>query len=80
MSKKTDKLYGESKITNLEKENKLIEEGLRLNRKKSEEAMKNLKMDQEAVIAMGQKYGYEVKFDSEGNLENYEEILGDLYD
>jgi hypothetical protein len=31
MSKKTDKLYGESKITNLEKENKLLEEGLRLN-------------------------------------------------
>ena len=80
MSKKTDKLYGEAKITNLEKENKLLEEGLKLNRKKSEEAMKNLKIDQEAVIAMSQKYGYEVKFDSEGNLENYEEILGDLYD
>jgi len=80
MEDKTSKLYGEAKITNLEKENKLLEEGLKLNRKKSEEAMKNLKIDQEAVIAMSQKYGYEVKFDSEGNLENYEEILGDLYD
>jgi hypothetical protein len=42
--------------------------------------MKNLKLDQEALIAVGKKYGYEVKFDSEGNLANYEEILGDLYD
>ena len=80
MSKKTDKLYGESRITNLQKENKLLEEGLRLNEKKAEEALKNLKIDEESLRKMTKKYGYELELDSEGNIKNYENILGDIYD
>ena len=80
MSKKTDKLYGEARITNLQKENKLLEEGLRLNEKKAEEALKNLKIDEESLRKMTKKYGYELELDSEGNIKNYEQILGDIYD
>jgi len=72
MSKKTDKLYGESRITNLQKENKLLEEGLRLNERKAEEALKNLKIDEESLRKMTKKYGYELELDSEGNIKNYE--------
>ena len=80
LSKKTDKLYGESRITNLQKENKLLEEGLKLNEKKAEEALKNLKVDEESLRTMTKKYGYELELDSEGNIKNYEDILGDIYD
>ena len=80
LSKKTDKVYGEARITNLQKENKLLAEGLRLNEKKAEEALKNLKIDEESLRKMTKKYGYELELDSEGNIKNYEEILGDIYD
>ena len=77
---KKDYLYGESKIAQMEKINKLAEKEAKITADRIKESQKYLVEDRQNLIKYMQKYGFEAEFDSDGFLANYEEAWTKLYE
>lgn len=77
---KKDYLYGESKIAQMEKINKLAEKEARITADRIKESRTYLIEDRENLIKYLQKYGYEAEFDADGFLANYEQVWTDVYE
>ena len=77
---KKDYLYGESKIAQMEKINKLAEKEAKITADRIKESQKYLVEDRQNLIKYMQKYGFEAEFDSDGFLANYEETWTKLYE
>lgn len=76
---KKDYLYGESKIAQMEKINKLAEKEAKITSDRIKESRTYLIEDRENLIKYLQKYGYEAEFDADGFLANYEQVWTDIY-
>lgn len=76
---KKDYLYGEQKIAQLEKINKLTEKEAHLNADRIKEARAYLEEDRNNLQKYLQKYGYDMKLEADGYLANYEEVWTDIY-
>lgn len=76
---KKDYLYGEQKIAQLQKINKLTEKEAHLNADRIKEARAYLEEDRNNLQKYLQKYGYDMKLEADGYLSNYEEIWTDIY-
>ena len=79
-STKKDYLYGESKIAQMEKINKLAEKEARITSDRIKESRKYMIEDRENLIKYMQKYGYEAEFDSDGFLKTYEDAWTQIHD
>ena len=77
---KKDYLYGESKIAQMEKINKLAEKEAKITADRIKESRTYLIEDRENLIKYLQKYGYEAEFDADGFLTNYEKVWTDVYE
>ena len=77
---KKDYLYGEQKIAQLEKINKLAEKEAHITADRIKESREYLVEDRQNLIKMMQKYGFEAEFDSDGFLANYEKVWNELYE
>ena len=75
-----DYLYGEQKIAQMEKINKLAEKEARITADRISESRKYLVEDRENLIKYMQKYGFEAEFDADGFLSNYEEAWTKIYE
>ena len=75
-----DYLYGESKIAQMEKINKLAEKEAKITADRIKESRKYLVEDRENLIKYMQKYGFEAEFDADGFLTNYEEAWTAVYE
>ena len=76
---KKDYLYGEQKISQLEKINKLTEKEARITADRIKESREYLVEDRQNLIKYMQKYGFEAQFDTDGFLANYEQVWNELY-
>lgn len=76
---KKDYLYGEQKIAQLEKINKLTEKEAHLNADRIKEARAYLEEDRNNLQKYLKKYGYDMKLEADGYLANYEEVWTDIY-
>ena len=79
-STQKDYLYGESKIAQMEKINKLAAKEAAITSDRIKESRKYMIEDRENLIKYMQKYGYEADFDSDGFLNTYEEAWGKIHD
>lgn len=79
-STQKDYLYGESKIAQMEKINKLAAKEAAITSDRIKESRKYMIEDRENLIKYMQKYGYEAEFDSDGFLNTYEEAWGKIHD
>lgn len=77
---KKDYLYGETKIAQMEKINKLAEKEAKITKDRIQESQKYLVEDRNNIIKYMQKYGFEAEFDSEGFLKNYEQVWSKIYE
>ena len=77
--RKKDYLYGESKIAQMEKINKLAQKEANITADRIKESRKYLVEDRENLIKYMQKYGFEAEFDADGFLSNYEETWTKIY-
>ncbi len=77
---KKDYLYGESKIAQMEKINKLAEKEAKITADRIKESRRYLVEDRENLIKYMQKYGFEAEFDSDGFLSNYEKAWTEVYE
>ena len=75
-----DYLYGESKIAQMEKINKLAEKEAKITSDRIKESQRYLEEDRQNLIRYMQKYGFEAEFDADGFLSNYEETWTKLYE
>lgn len=75
-----DYLYGESKIAQMEKINKLAEKEAKITADRIKESRKYLAEDRENLIKYMQKYGFEAEFDADGFLTNYEKAWTAVYE
>ena len=76
---KKDYLYGEQKIAQLEKINKLTEKEAHITADRIKESREYLVEDRQNLIKMLQKYGFEAEFDTDGFLANYEKTWNKIY-
>lgn len=76
---KKDYLYGEQKIAQLEKINKLAEKEAHITADRIKESREYLVEDRQNLIKMLSKYGFEAEFDTDGFLANYEQVWNELY-
>ena len=76
---KKDYFYGEKKIEQLEKINKLTEKEAKLTADRINESRKYLVQDRQDLIRYLQKYDYDAIFDTDGFLSNYEAVWTDIY-
>ena len=76
---KKDYLYGESKIAQMEKINKLAEKEARITADRIKESREYLVEDRQNLIKYMQKYGFEAEFDADGFLANYEQAWNKIY-
>lgn len=76
---KKDYLYGESKIAQMEKINKLAEKEARITADRIKESREYLVEDRQNLIKYMQKYGFEAEFDADGLLANYEQAWNKIY-
>lgn len=76
---KKDYLYGESKIAQMEKINKLAEKEARITADRIKESREYLVEDRQNLIKYMQKYGFEAEFDADGFLVNYEQAWNKIY-
>ena len=74
-----DYLYGEQKIAQLEKINKLAEKEAHITADRIKESREYLVEDRQNLIKMLQKYGFEAEFDTDGFLASYEKAWNELY-
>lgn len=79
-STRKDYLYGESKIAQMEKINKLAEKEARITSDRIKESRKYLEEDRENLTKVMQKYGYEAEFDTDGFFASYEETWTKIHD
>lgn len=77
---KKDYLYGEQKIAQLEKINKLAEKEAHITADRIKESREYLVEDRQNLINMLSKYGFEAEFDTDGFLANYEKVWNELYE
>ena len=77
---KKEYLYGETKIEQLEKINKLAEKEAKITADRISESRKYLVEDRQNLIKYMQKYGFEAEFDSDGFLASYEEAWTKVYE
>ena len=75
-----DYLYGESKIAQMEKMNKLAEKEAKITSDRIRESQRYLEEDRQNLIKYMRKYGFEAEFDADGFLSNYEETWTKLYE
>ena len=75
-----DYLYGESKIAQMEKMNKLAEKEAKITSDRIRESQRYLEEDRQNLIKYMRKYGFEAEFDADGFLSNYEEAWTKLYE
>ena len=76
---KKDYLYGESKIAQMQKINKLAEKEARITADRIKESREYLVEDRQNLIKYLQKYGFEAEFDTDGFLASYEKTWNKLY-
>lgn len=79
-SKASDRLYGNNKIKQMEKQNKILEKEIDLLKKKKQEALAYLEEDRNAVDEAAREAGVEIKFDSNGLISNYTEAMTKLWE
>ena len=75
-----DYLYGESKIAQMEKMNRLAEKEAKITSDRIKESQRYLEEDRQNLIRYMRKYGFEAEFDADGFLSNYEETWTKLYE
>ena len=78
--KQKDYLYGESKIAQMEKINKLAQKEAKITSDRIEESRKYLEEDRNNLIKYMKKYGFEAEFEADGFLANYEEAWTAVYE
>lgn len=78
--KQKDYLYGESKIAQMEKINKLAQKEAKITSDRIEESRKYLEEDRSNLIKYMKKYGFEAEFEADGFLANYEEAWTAVYE
>lgn len=79
-SKASDRLYGNNKIKQMEKQNKILEKEIDLLKKKKQEALAYLEEDRDAIDKAAKEAGVKIKFDSNGLISNYTETMTKLWE
>ena len=75
----TERIYGKSRLTNMEKANELLAKEVELNKEKLEEAKDYLKVDQEALKAAAEAAGISFQFNAAGDISNYTQEMTKLF-
>ena len=75
----TERIYGKSRLTNMEKANELLAKEVELNKEKLKEAKDYLKVDQEALKAAAEAAGISFQFNAAGDISNYTQEMTKLF-
>ena len=78
-SKAADRLYGASRIKQMEKQNKLIKDEIDLLKQKKDQALDYLEEDRQAVADAAKEAGVELNIDENGFISNYTQAMTELY-
>lgn len=79
-SKAMDALYGNNRLKQMREANKLLDDEIKLMELKRKEADAYLSIDQKALQSVADEANIaRFTFDNAGNITNYEEIMGGLY-
>lgn len=76
----SDRLYGNSKIQQMQKQKEIIQDEIDLLKKKKEEAEDYLEEDKEAIEEAAAEAGVTIKFNSNGTIANYTDVLTSLWE
>lgn len=78
-SKAADRLFGKNRIKALEEQNKLLLKQKKLVADKEKEAHQYLKIDKQDLDDYAKKLGKTFKYDEDGDIVNYTEVLHGMY-
>lgn len=78
-SKSADRLWGASRVKQLQKVNREIQNEIALLKRQKQEAISYLSIDKTDLISKGGALGAIFEFDSSGNIANYEEAMSRVY-
>ena len=78
-SKSADRLWGASRVRQLQRVNKEIQNEIALLKQQKREAISYLSIDKTDLISKGGALGALFEFDSSGNIANYEEAMSRVY-
>jgi hypothetical protein len=78
VNKATDRLYGASRIKQMQKYNDMIKDEIELLKKKKEEAELYLELDRASLNRAASEAGVSFTYDENGNVTNYTEQMRSL--
>ena len=78
-SKAADRLYGASRLKQMQKQNDLIKDEIDLLKQKKDQALDYLEEDRQAVADAAKEAGVELNIDENGFISNYTQAMTELY-
>lgn len=78
-NKAMDRMYGASRLQQMQKQNAVIEDEIDLLKQKKDEALKYLKEDRQAVADAAKEAGVILTFDENGLISNYTEAMTEIH-
>ena len=78
-NKAMDRMYGASRLQQMQKQNAAIEDEIDLLKQKKAEALKYLKEDRQAVADAAKEAGVTLTLDENGLISNYTEAMTEIY-
>ena len=78
-NKAMDRMYGTSRLQQMQKQNAVIKDEIDLLKQKKAEALKYLKEDRQAIADAAKEAGVTLTFDENGLISNYTEAMTEIY-
>ena len=78
-NKAMDRMYGASRLQQMQKQNAIIKDEIDLLKQKKAEALKYLKEDRQAVANAAKEAGVTLTLDENGLISNYTEAMTEIY-